>query len=290
MTAAIRAAFDRLEAHMIKSPIARALRVTRLFGRRKIETVTLSVVAALSAIGIARQDGPAGTVADLTRTAVASVATSAHAPPAVAATGAASGGASATAATTLDLAMISNPRVDSWIKRFTTDLRSSYATYLDRMNRYEQLISGRLEDRDMPPSLIYLAMIESGFNPTAKSRVKASGLWQFMTATARQAGLRVSRKVDERNDPARSTDAALKYLSYLHDRFGSWYLAAAAYNGGEGTVAKALKRVTGKTRGTDADFYRISAKLPRETRDYVPKLIAAAHIGQNPGRYGFSND
>jgi membrane-bound lytic murein transglycosylase D len=141
----------------------------------------------------------------------------------------------------------------------------------------------------MPQSLIYLAMIESGFNPQARSPVKASGLWQFMAPTGKRFGLTVNRKVDERNNPARATDAALKYLSYLYDRFGSWYLAAAAYNGGEGRVAKALAQVTGRTRGTDADFYRIAHRLPAETRDYVPKLIAAAQIGKNPTRYGFDD-
>jgi len=172
--------------------------------------------------------------------------------------------------------MISHPRVDSWIKRFTTSQRSSMMVYLDRMPKYEEMISAELAERDMPQSLIYLAMVESGFNPKARSPVKASGLWQFMSATARQFGLTVNRRIDERNN--------------LHDRFGSWYLAAAAYNSGEGRVSKALKRVTGRTKGTDADFYRISSRLPRETREYVPKIIAAARIGQNPGRYGFSAD
>jgi membrane-bound lytic murein transglycosylase D len=162
--------------------------------------------------------------------------------------------------------------------------------YLGRMDRYKDMITAELAERKMPQSLIYLAMIESGFNPTARSPVSASGLWQFMGATARRFGLTVNRKVDERNNPRRATEAALKYLSYLHDRFGSWYLAAAAYNSGEGTVGKALKRVTGQTKGTDADFYRISSRLPKETREYVPKLIAAARIGMNPARYGFETD
>src|SRR2546423_13956721 len=150
------------------------------------------------------------------------------------------------------------------------------------------MISAKLEKRDMPQDLIYLAMIESGFNPKAQSPAKAGGLWQFISETGKRYGLTVNKKVDERNNPARATDAALSYLSDLHDRFGSWYLAAAAYNSGEGTVSKALKRVTGRTKGTDADFYRISPRLPKETRDYVPKLLAAARIGKNPAKYGFS--
>jgi membrane-bound lytic murein transglycosylase D len=138
----------------------------------------------------------------------------------------------------------------------------------------------------MPRELIYLALIESNFNPTAKSRVKAVGMWQFMSATARQFGLSVGRKVDERKDPAKATDAALAYLEQLHDRFGSWYLAAAAYNSGQGTVSKALRSVTGKTTGTDADFFLILPKLPKETQDYVPKLIASARVGTDRDRYG----
>ena len=193
------------------------------------------------------------------------------------------------ASATGGLPNIENPRVQTWITRFTTTHRGSMTTYLKRKDRYEGMISSKLAARDMPQGLIYLAMIESGFNPTARSPVKASGLWQFMGPTAREYGLKVGRRVDERNNPVRSTDAALKYLSRLHDRFGSWYLAAAAYNTGQGRVARVLKQVTGKTRGTDADYYRISSRLPQETRDYVPKMIAAARIGTNPERYGFSD-
>lgn len=196
--------------------------------------------------------------------------------------------ASASSAGNLDLPNIDHPRVQSWINRFTTDLRKGFATDLDHMSRYGKMITAKLADHRMPQSLVYLAMIESGFNPKATSPVQAKGLWQFMSPTARQYGLTVSRGVDERTNPARSTDAALKYLSSLHDRLGSWYLAAAAYNSGEGTVLKALKSVTGRTRGTDADYYRISPRLPSETRDYVPKMIAAARIGANPAKYGFN--
>lgn len=277
---------------MMKASNARVVRITRAIGRRKIEMLALATIAAISALGIARQDGPAAEVATVTRKVATSAISSVTAASAVAPIPGSSDtyGASNGRAKRADLAMLNNPRVDSWIRRFTTDLRGSMATYLDRMTRYERLITGQLDQHGMPQSLIYLAMIESGFNPTARSRVSAAGLWQFMTATARQMGLRVNGRVDERTNPARSTQAAVKYLSYLYDRFGSWYLAAAAYNGGEGTVARALKRVTGRTRGSDADFYRISPRLPQETRDYVPKLIAAARIGKNPARYGFTGN
>jgi membrane-bound lytic murein transglycosylase D len=152
-----------------------------------------------------------------------------------------------------------------------------------RGSEYATMISRKLDARGMPQELIYLPMIESEFKPTARSRVSAVGLWQFMAGTARHLGLTVGHRADERTNPSKSTDAALTYLSQLHDQFGSWYLAAAAYNAGPGTVSRALRNITGRTSGTDADFYRISPNLPAETRDYVPKLIAAARVGKATG-------
>jgi membrane-bound lytic murein transglycosylase D len=156
------------------------------------------------------------------------------------------------------------------------------------MGKYTGMITDKLDARGMPHDLIYLAMIESRFEPTARSHASAVGLWQFMASTARRFGLEVGRGVDQRKNPAASTDAALSYLSSLYHRFGSWYLAAAAYNSGEGTVQRALKKVTGRTTGTDADFFKILPVLPKETRDYVPKLIATATIASDPESYGLS--
>lgn len=184
----------------------------------------------------------------------------------------------------------SQPRVESWIHRLTTSLKSDVEVSLQRMNKYSDMITAKLDARGMPHDLIYLAMIESRFNPTAKSHASAVGMWQFMASTARRYGLKVGGGVDQRKDPAASTDAALTYLSSLHDKFGSWYLAAAAYNAGEGAVAHALKSVTGRTTGTDADFFKILPKLPKETRDYVPKLIATAHVSENAQHYGINTD
>ena len=181
---------------------------------------------------------------------------------------------------------VNRKQVDTWVHRFSTSLKGDFQLSLNRMDKYDDMISAKLAERKMPRELIYLAMIESNFNPTARSRVKAVGMWQFMSATARQFGLTVGRHVDERKDPEKSTDAALTYLAKLHDRFGSWYLAAAAYNSGQGTVSKAMKRVLGRTKGTDEDFFRIAKALPKETRDYVPKLIASAKVGSDPARYG----
>jgi membrane-bound lytic murein transglycosylase D len=151
------------------------------------------------------------------------------------------------------------------------------------------MISEKLAERGMPQDLIYLAMIESGFNPSAYSHAHASGLWQFIAETGQRYGLTVNRVVDERNDPVKSTDAALDYLTYLHNRFDSWYLAAAGYNTGENRVGRIMREVTGSERGGDEDFYRIWDRLPRETRDYVPLMIAAARIAKEPAKHGFQN-
>jgi membrane-bound lytic murein transglycosylase D len=189
-------------------------------------------------------------------------------------------------ASKLNVNAVRHPRVDEWVERLTTTHKRSYQVSLARKEKYEGMISSKLAARKMPQELIYLAMIESNFNPNAQSPAKAVGLWQFMSATARRFGLTVGGRVDERRDPARATDAALSYLTSLYNRFGSWYLAAAAYNSGEGTIQRALRSVTGKPSGTDADFFRILPRLPRETQDYVPKLIAWARVGQSPERYG----
>jgi membrane-bound lytic murein transglycosylase D len=187
-----------------------------------------------------------------------------------------------------DLANIDNQRVDYWVNRFTTDpkLAPRFATWLERKPTYQPMISAKLAARDMPQDLIYLAMIESGFNPTAYSHAHAGGLWQFIAETGRRYGLTITKGVDERNQPDKATDAALAYLSDLHDRFGSWYLAAAAYNTGENRVGRHMRNVTGQEKGTDADYYRISHLLPRETREYVPMMIAAARISKEPDKYG----
>lgn len=195
--------------------------------------------------------------------------------------------AASAAAVRWDIANIDHERVDYWVERFQTDKRGDFEAYLSRMGRYASLISAALTERQMPQDLLYLAMIESGFNPRAYSRARASGLWQFIGGTAARYGLDMNRAVDERNDPVKATEAALAYLSDLHRRFGSWYLAAAAYNTGENRVGRIMREVTGSERGTDEDYYRIWDRLPRETRDYVPLMVAAARIAKQPAEYGF---
>jgi soluble lytic murein transglycosylase-like protein len=182
-------------------------------------------------------------------------------------------------------------RITQWIQRLTSPgQKRGVEQTLAKKSQYEDMIRAKLAEREMPGDLIYLAMIESNFNTNATSRVKAKGLWQFMAATGREFGLAVSGRTDERTNPEKATDAALSYLQQLKDRFGSWYLAAAAYNSGGGTVSKALRKTTGKTTGTDADFWLIMPNLPKETQDYVPKLIATARIGNDPTKYGLTVD
>ncbi|MEX2570939.1 MAG: transglycosylase SLT domain-containing protein [Gemmatimonadota bacterium] len=188
-----------------------------------------------------------------------------------------------------DLPNLDHSRVDYWVRRFTTDKRDDFEAFLTRSGKYVPMISAKLEEREMPQDLIYLAMIESGFNPKAYSHAHASGLWQFISETGARYGLDINLAVDERNDPVRATDAALDYLTYLHGRFGSWYLAAAGYNSGENRVGRIMRQVTGSERGSEESYYRIWDRLPRETRDYVPLMVAAARIAKQPEKYGFGD-
>ena len=161
--------------------------------------------------------------------------------------------------------------------------------WLNRMPRYEPMIRERLQREGLPGDLVYLALIESGFSNTATSRAKAVGMWQFMKATGKHYGLRVDSWVDERRDPYKATDAAARHLRDLNERFGSLYLAAAAYNAG---VAAGSRADSGGCRddddgeglASDATFFRLydTKLLRRETKDYVPKLIAAALIAKEP--------
>ena len=176
-----------------------------------------------------------------------------------------------------------NERVRSWVHYFQTAIGERFATYLGRKTRYEPMIRRKLREAGLPQDLIYLSLIESGMNPNAYSRASAVGLWQFIAGTGRQYGLEISYWIDERRDPEKATDAALRHLKDLYEEFGSWYLAAAAYNGGPNRVRRGLRTVPGATFWDLAD----RRLLRRETRDYVPKIIAAAMIGHDPARYGF---
>jgi membrane-bound lytic murein transglycosylase D len=189
-----------------------------------------------------------------------------------------------------DLPNLDHPRIDYWVARFDSvpDMRKKFQGFLDRGGAYAPMILERLEARGMPLDLLYLAMIESGFQSEARSHAAAVGMWQFIRETGERYGLDVDRAVDERRDPVRATEAALDYLTDLHDRFGSWYLAAAAYNSGEGRVSRAMRAEFGRERArSEAEYYAIWERLPRETRDYVPLMIAAARITKDAAAYGF---
>ncbi len=186
----------------------------------------------------------------------------------------------------------SHDRVQYYLDFFQDRGRERMAIWLTRLPRYESMIRERLQRENLPGDLVYLALIESGFSNTATSRAKAVGMWQFMKRTAKGYGLRVDSWVDERRDPFKATDAAVRHLADLNRRFGSLYLAAAAYNAGSGKVSRGLIRLPDEesdTTNSDATFFRLydTRLLRRETKDYVPKLIAAALIAKQPQRYGF---
>jgi membrane-bound lytic murein transglycosylase D len=188
------------------------------------------------------------------------------------------------------LPMEVNARVERWIGRFLDEDRASFEQFLVREGLYGGMVRQKLRSRGMPEQLLYLAMIESGFSSSATSPVEAAGMWQFLGATARAYGLSVDGWVDERRDPVRATDAALDYLEELHAEFGSWYLAAAAYNAGPHRVSVALRRLgTQDVAGGDAEalYWRIIEDLPRETREYVPKILAAALLAEQAAHFGF---
>src|SRR5215218_3326610 len=186
----------------------------------------------------------------------------------------------------------SHDRVQYYLDFFQGRGRERMAIWLQRMPLYESMIRERLQADSLPGDLMYLALIESGFSNTATSRAKAVGMWQFMKATGKGYGLRIDSWVDERRDPFKATSAAAKHLRDLNRRFNSFYLAAAAYDAGSGKVSRGLGKLPDEesdTVNSDATFFRLydTKLLKRETKDYVPKLIAAALIAKQPHRYGF---
>lgn len=190
-------------------------------------------------------------------------------------------------AITWDLPKERNERVDFWIDFLSGKNQDKTRLWLERIGRYGPFIQEELRARGMPQDLLYFAMIESGFSNRAYSRAAAVGMWQFIAETGRRYGLEIGTYVDERRDPVAATRAALDYLQEMHDDFGSWYLAAAGYNSGENRVARILREEMGGARGSEELYWKISAHLPRETRDYVPLMLAAAHIAKDPEKYGF---
>ena len=180
-----------------------------------------------------------------------------------------------------------NASVERWVEDLQTTRRAEFQALLESSGVFEDLIRAKLRERAMPEELLYLAMIESGLSPLAESRVAAVGLWQFMDPTARDLGLRMDEYVDERRDPVRATDAALDYLFWLRARFGSWYLAVAAYNAGPARIERILELYADGRTGDEAIYWEILRHLPRETREYVPRLIATALLAADAEALGF---
>ena len=158
------------------------------------------------------------------------------------------------------------------IKQYTIQQRSASELLLGRISIYFPLIESKLREKGMPDDLKYLAVIESGLIPHAKSGAGAAGLWQFMKPTARMYGMKINRTVDERRDPEISTEAALDYLQYLYEKYDDWALAMGAYNCGPGNMNRAIRKAN------STDFYKVAKYLPRETRGYVPKFIAMSYL------------
>ncbi len=192
---------------------------------------------------------------------------------------------------------VDHPRVRYYLDYFSGRGSERFQIWLDRMPRFEANARERLTERGLPGDLVYLALIESGFSTVAVSSAKAVGMWQFMPATGKGYGLRIDGWVDERRDPIKATDAAARHLRDLTERFGSYYLAAAAYNAGAGRVGRSLDRMNA-TMGqgdepldlsSDEAFFSLADTrlIVQETRDYVPKLIAATLIAKSPEQYGF---
>lgn len=185
-------------------------------------------------------------------------------------------------------------RVEHYVGLFSNSAKERFLARLSRGTRYEPMIRAKLRASGMPEDLTYLALIESGYDPHAYSRAAAVGMWQFMSSTARDVGMRVDWWMDERRDPARSTDGAIRFLSDLQKQFGSLYLAAAAYNGGPGRVARGLTRFASELDGAEGEdrFFALAEQdyLRAETKNYVPQIIAAALVAKMPARYGLVID
>ncbi|HED10985.1 MAG TPA: LysM peptidoglycan-binding domain-containing protein [Caldithrix abyssi] len=173
-----------------------------------------------------------------------------------------------------------NRKVRLAIKYFQTKGRPVFTKWLERSGKYEGMIREVLRNKNLPEELAYLAMIESGFNPRARSYARAVGMWQFISATGRYYGLRHNWWFDERRDIIKSTDAATDHLADLYERFGHWYLALAGYNCNPRRVEYNMRRY--KTR----DYWKLR-RLPRQTRNYVPTFLAAAIIANDPEKFGF---
>lgn len=179
--------------------------------------------------------------------------------------------------------VVVNSEVDFWIQYYKTTGRRQFMRWLVRGESFKHLLQPVLQDNGLPPEFFYLAMIESGFNNGASSHAKATGTWQFMKGTAKLYGLKIDHWVDERRDPIKSSVAAANYLRDLYRDLGDWNLAMAAYNAGPGRIRGSIRKVGSR------DFWEIARTnaLAKETRQYVPKVLAAILLASNPNLHGF---
>ncbi len=179
--------------------------------------------------------------------------------------------------------VVRTPKIDRHVQFFSLRIRDRFEIWLGRLERHRPMVEQIFAEFNLPADLIFLSLVESGFSTNAVSRAKAVGPWQFIKSTAKTYGLRVDNWIDERRDPVKSTLAAAQYLRDLYQLFGSWPLAMAAYNAGERRVGRALIRARAD------DFWDLTDTklLKRETREYVPRFLAAALIAKDPGRFGF---
>ncbi len=187
----------------------------------------------------------------------------------------------------LDPLTVVNQEYEEHVRRnaslFSDRMKDRFKMWLSRSGRYIDMMREVFRQENLPEDLVYLALIESGFNPKAYSWARAAGPWQFITGTGKKYGLKINWWVDERRDPVKSTKAAAEYLKDLYEMFGTWSLAMAAYNAGEGKVSRAVQR----TGTLDYWELRKTRNLARETKEYIPRYLAAKAIAKNPESYGF---
>jgi membrane-bound lytic murein transglycosylase D len=184
-----------------------------------------------------------------------------------------------------EIPVVLNDKVQKYINYYQNRGRKTFTRWLERSGKFIPMMTEILQDKNLPSDLVYLAMIESGFNVKARSPMGAVGPWQFIRPTGKKYGLTINSWVDERMNPEKSTVAAANYLKDLYNMFESWELAAAGYNAGEMRVQRAIDKYN------NDDFWEMSRSrkaLPRETREYVPKIVAALIIVKNPEKYGFT--
>jgi len=175
--------------------------------------------------------------------------------------------------------------VKKHIVLFTGKMRERFSIWLSRSGKYINLMKGILREKDIPEEIVFLPLIESGFSPYAYSPKRAAGYWQFIPSTARKYNLEINWWMDERRDPVKSTKAAGAYLKDLYEMFGCWNLAMAAYNAGEGKIRRALR----KTKADDYWELQKTNHIKRETKNYIPRFIAASLIAHSPQEFGFED-